>query len=106
MKQPKFSFGDKVKRKDSNHTFYINGIYRLVYIEKETYSYNSTWREAPHAEDELEICNEPQKKILYAYGTETHFKIEFYDRKLDRVNGLIRIPEYDIEYPETNKSEK
>ena len=91
MKQPLFKFGDKVTIIRTDNQILIN----RIDARGGRYLYQDAY-----LENELELYQEPKKKKLYAYGTETHFKIEFYDRKLDRVNGLVRKSEYDIEYPE------
>lgn len=104
MNQPKFKFGDKVAIANG----YAFGIGKIIQCEKTgeyKYSYHQEGNLYP--ESDLELCQEPQKKKLYAFrkcawpGNITFF--DFDGSKDPFPNGFNRTPEYDIEYPEAAK---
>lgn len=98
MKQPKFKFGDMIVMKKSEACYRQNKIpFEIIIIVKSGDKFELHGEDNWIYEDEAELYQEPQKKKLYAYGTETHYQITFYHQEL-KPCGLSRLPEYDIEY--------
>lgn len=97
MNQPKFKFGERVQRKELvfniSHCYWDNGFY-----------YSGPGVDTYFQEHELESCQEPQEKKLYAYYQVDSFdRIVFHSSEIgDVLKDLVREPKYDIEYPEAN----
>lgn len=105
MNQPKFKFGDRLKRLCSpSKTFIVSSIS----IYDDSFVYSGEGNSTGSLEYALELYQEPQKKKLYAYDTPAgvihHFKSEEAGEKFKRVNCVDwnRTPEYDIEFPEVS----
>lgn len=97
MNQPKFKFGDRVKRIDGK---YGDFIVRSINWEDRTnaYYYAGYGLTLSEIEKELELYQKPQKKKLYAIQNIGTGLIEF---TLNECPVNYRhVSEYDIEYPE------
>jgi hypothetical protein len=96
MNQPKFLPGQKVCL-EGGLTFEIRSI---IWGEEKGWRYAPGDLSIHYHERELEPLQEPQKKKLYAFW-DAGF-IVFKDHE-EHTKALVRIPEYDIEYPEDKK---
>lgn len=94
----KFSFGEKVKIKDTGEIFTITHV-RLIFPEigLQYWGNFSSYTSKVYAENELELYQEPQKKKLYAF--EDQKGRVFFALDEPCFVGCRPLPDYDLEYP-------
>lgn len=107
MNQPRFKFGDKVAHGDT--VFKIDKIEWVrcdsgtEYLLHGFILKGSGYDRCSFPESNLQLCQEPQKKKLYAYTRPGTDEIKLSTKEInDRLCSQFwdRAPEYDIEYPE------
>jgi len=113
MKQPKFKFGDRLVCAEANEVFVVTNILqypdsRFMYLPKGTSTPGNDPYDGGYWEDSLELYQEPKKKKLFAYISNGIVIFSIWEKSVISFNDEIfaRCPMGDIEYPETNESEK
>lgn len=99
MNQSRFKFGDCVIDKGTKKKFYV---FAIASSGSGFYSYRDEYYKSLFIrESDLELYQEPQRKKLYAFRDKEDGEIRFYEEEITRYKSGPRVPEYDIEYPES-----